>query len=460
MKDIAIVGGGLVGSLWASFLAKRGFDITVYEKRPDMRLAGVRAGRSINLALSHRGWMALERIGVADIVRDQAIAMPGRMIHHLDRTTVFQPYGMADQAIYSVSRNRLNFALDTANDGYSNVRYVYSSRCADIDLESGDMIITDDAGLSLKVNHDFIFGTDGAFSKIRSAMQHTDRFDYTQKYLVHGYKELRIPPTEQAGFRIEPNALHIWPRGNFMLIALPNSDGSFTCTLFLPYEGEKSYERLTTPQEVTDFFELEFPDAVELMPTLTQDFFANPTSSLITVQCFPWSYKAKTLLLGDACHAIVPFYGQGMNAGFEDCCILDDMMNSTGLSPSSTPQDWVRTMDQYEQARKKDVDAIGQLALDNFIEMRDKVSDPQFILRKRIEKFLFSRYPDLFIPTYSQVTFSSIPYSEALANGKVQDRFFEELFAMEGFADHWENPVFEGKIDSLVHQYFGHTNQP
>jgi len=455
MKNIGIVGGGLVGSLWATFLGKKGFDVTVYEKRPDMRLTGGQAGRSINLALSHRGWVALDRLGIADAVRDQAIPMPGRMIHHLDSSTVFQPYGSSGQAIYSVSRNGLNFVLDTANDGYKNVKYIYNARCTDIDLENGHLQYLYNNEKEETATHQFIFGTDGAFSRIRLAMQMTDRFDYSQKYLAHGYKELSIPAGEDGGWLLEKNALHIWPRGNFMLIALPNADGSFTCTLFLPFEGEKAFEKLPSPEAMHRFFASEFPDAIPLMPTLEEDFFNNPTSSLITVQCFPWSINAKSLLLGDACHAIVPFYGQGMNAGFEDCCILDDMMNTYSITPESSPARWGEMVRAYEQKRKPDADAISQLAFDNFIEMRDKVADPQFILRKKIEKWLHAHYSDIYIPTYTQVTFSSTPYAKAYTSGLLQDQFFAEMFSWEGFADHWNEPHFEGKIEELCYKYFG-----
>ncbi|MBN8678732.1 MAG: FAD-dependent monooxygenase [Chitinophagales bacterium] len=318
-----IVGAGLVGSLWAVFLARRGYQVKVFERRSDMRQAGYYGGKSINLAMSERGWKAIDQAGIREKLEKVAIPMPGRMIHNLSGEVVFQPYGKEGEAIYSVSRGGLNLELLHIAGAFPNVEFYFEHRCVEVDLNNPVITFEDmKTGEVKTLDAPLIFGTDGAFSAVRYALQRTDRFNYRQFYLDHGYKELTIPPNADGSHRMDPDALHIWPRGNHMLIALPNADGSFTCTMFLPFEGPVSFEHLTNDAEVMAFFGKYFPDAIPLMPTLLHDFWANPTSSLVTVQCSPWQWQGRILLLGDAAHAIVPFYGQGMNAGFEDCTIL------------------------------------------------------------------------------------------------------------------------------------------
>jgi len=436
-SSVIIVGAGLVGSLWAVFLARRGYQVKVYERRPDMRAAGYRGGRSINLAMSERGWKAVEMAGIREQLSKTALPMPGRMMHSVTGELTFQPYGKEGEAIYSVSRGGLNLALLEIADSFPNVEFFFEHRCVDVDLDLPYITFENmQTGDTQQVEAPLIFGTDGAFSAVRYALQKTDRFQYTQFYLDHGYKELTIPPAADGGYRMDPKALHIWPRGNFMLIALPNADRSFTCTLFLPFEGEVSFQHLTTNANVTSFFQRYFPDTLDLMPTLLEDFKNNPTSSLITVKCRPWQWQNRILLLGDAAHAIVPFYGQGMNAGFEDCTILDGLHDQFG-------GDWSKMIPHFAAQRVADGDAIAELAQRNFIEMRDLVADPKFLLRKKIAAHLHAQHPD-FLPVYSMVTFSNTPYHIALKEDDAQNRLFADILNLPGIEDNWmDNPAVE-----------------
>lgn len=437
MQKATIIGAGLVGSLWAVFLARRGYQVTVYERRPDMRAKGYIGGRSINLAMSERGWAAVEKAGIRPLIEKVAIPMPGRMMHAVSGETSYQPYGKEGQAIYSVSRGGLNLELLRIASEFPNVAFHFEHKCTDVDLNSNTLFFENTAtGAAVTVESDLIFATDGAFSAVRYALQRTDRFDYRQTYLEHGYKELTIPPLPDGTHRMPPEALHIWPRGNFMMIALPNADGSFTCTLFLPFEGDTSFEHLTSAEAVTDFFRRYFPDTLALMPTLTTDFFANPTSSLITLQCQPWQWQGRILLLGDSAHAIVPFYGQGMNAGFEDCTILDAMYEQYN-------GDWSRMIPDFARQRKPDGDAIAELALRNFIEMRDLVGDPRFLLRKKIAAHLHEKHPQ-FVPSYTLVTFTNTPYHQALQEDERQNNFFKAVLDLPGIEENWaQSPALE-----------------
>ncbi len=433
MKDINIVGGGLVGSLLAAYMSNKGHKVQVFERRPDMRKQTISAGRSINMACSTRGWKALDKVGVGDLVRKEAIAMKGRMMHDVEGNLTFQPYGKEDEAIYSISRGGLNQILMSFAES-KGATFSFNHQCTGVDLPSGAATFYDtEQKKNVEANGDVLFGTDGAFSQVRNVMQKLDRFNYSQSYITHSYKELLIPAGQNGNFLMEKNALHIWPRGQFMLIALPNPDGSFTCTLFLPQEGENSFDELTTDDAVIRFFEKEFPDAMELMPNLTEVFFSNPTSSLAIIRCFPWSYHDKVCLLGDASHAIVPFYGQGMISGFEDCDVLDDIINQNG-------DDWNHVFKQFEKARKPNADAIADLAMRNFVEMRDLVGDATFLLRKKLEKRIHELHPGKFLPLYSMVTFSHIPYAEAKSRGEQQDVMLDEIMNAV--------PDLENKLDS------------
>lgn len=439
-KKAIIVGAGLVGSLLSVLLAKRGYEVHVYEGRSDMRKAGFIGGRSINLAMSDRGWRALRKAGIARQLEDVAIPMRGRMIHNRPGSLAFQAYGKEDQAIYSVSRGGLNLELIQIADQFEKVHFHFDMRCRGVDLKTNTAHFEQrGSGKRFQVEAPLIFGTDGAFSAVRGSMMRTDRFDYSQTYLEYGYKELTIPPNPDGSHAMELNALHIWPRGSFMLIALPNVDGTFTCTLFLPFEGEQSFEKLDSDAAIEAFFREQFPDAVPLLKNLLDDFHGNPTASLVTVRCSPWIHQNRVLLLGDAAHAIVPFYGQGMNAGFEDCSVLDDLMEEF-------VDDWDHITPAYNAARVENGHAIADLALRNFVEMRDQVADPKFLLRKKIAAFLHDRYSD-FLPVYSMVTFSHIPYSEAWEETFRQDALFARILSIPDIEQKWNGPevirVFE-----------------
>jgi len=439
-KQIAISGAGLVGSLLSIYLAKRGYQVHVFERRGDMRHHNYVGGRSINLALSNRGIRALEEVGLAEEMKGVSIPMHGRMMHDLSGTLSFLPYGKEGQFINSVSRSALNIVLMNKAEELG-VNFHFEQRITKVDLEKTTLTIE---GPQATVNKkfDLIIGADGAFSAVRGALQITDRFDYSQDYIDQGYKELHISPGTAGSFKLEKNALHIWPRESFMMIALPNTDGSFTCTLFFPLEGRPSFNQLKTDAEVSMFFESTFPDAVPLMPTLLEDYNENPTSSLVTVRCFPW-VKNNTLLIGDAAHAIVPFFGQGMNAGFEDCRILNDLLNQHD-------DHWQHVLLAFQSERKKETDAIAQLALDNFIEMRDLVADADFLLRKKIEARLHQLFPDQWIPLYSMVTFhDSMPYSVAYATGQKQKKIMDEVMKRNGIEKNWESLDFKAITDLL-----------
>lgn len=433
-KKVAVVGAGLVGSLHAILLAKKGFDVDVYERRPDLRKAEIIGGRSINLALSSRGLKALRYACVEEQIQKMCIPMYGRKMHDLEGNLTYQPYGKEGEAIYSISRGGLNQTLMNHADHFDNVRYFFNHRCDDLNLEKNQLHFFDTENNQTVVEqYDHIFGTDGAFSAVRNRLMKTPMFNYSQEYLAHGYKELIIPPNADGSHRIDKNCLHIWPRGEFMLIALPNLDGSFTVTLFFPMEGETSFASIQTEEQVMEFFNTTFPDAVKVMPTLATDYFENPTSTLVTVRCNPWNYEDKVLLMGDAAHAIVPFYGQGMNAGFEDCSVFYEMFESYDNS--------LELFKKYSELRAPDGSAIADLALYNYIEMRDLVGDPSFLLRKKIERKFSESYPEKWLPLYSQVTFSHTRYSEALANGEKQRKIMDEIMQIPAIEDVWDRPV-------------------
>lgn len=431
-KRITIAGAGLVGSLITILLARRGYKVDVYESRPDMRAAGFIGGRSINLAMSERGWTALKKAGIADSIESVAIPMYGRMMHSVDGQQVFQPYGKEGQAIYSVSRGGLNLELLKLAGQFPGVSFHFEHPVRGVDFSGNTLQVEDPNGKVFDIPVDICLGTDGAFSAIRLAMQKRNRFNYSQTYLEYGYKELTIPADSAGKHQLEKNALHIWPRGNFMLIALPNTDGSFTCTLFLPYEGSVAFEQLNSDESVVSFFETWFPDALSLMPDLLTNFYENPTASLVTIRCTPWEVNSRFLIFGDASHAIVPFYGQGMNSGFEDCSILDDMLEEQD-------DNWEAVIRRFSAERPADADAIANLALRNFIEMRDLVGDPKFLLRKKIEAWLQDTFPDAYLPLYSMVSFSNTPYREAWEAGLQQDQLFEEIMALPGIEENWQS---------------------
>lgn len=434
---IDILGSGLVGSLLGIYLAKKGYEIDIYERRPDFRQAGYVGGRSINLALSNRGFQGLAGVGLSEQVRQIGIEMQGRTMHDTKGNLTYQPYGKENQCIYAVSRSKLNeFLLDEV-EKYKNVNLHFNERCTEVQLANATFSLQNNETQAQKsVQAQMLFGADGAFSALRTALQKTDRCNYSQQYLAHGYKELTIP-AKDGKHQLEKNTLHIWPRGGFMLIALPNLDGSFTCTLFFPFEGSVSFASLQTEKDVIIFFETYFADIIPLLPNFVEEYYTNPTSSLVTVRTNPWVYGSKIALIGDAAHAIVPFYGQGMNAGFEDCFVLNQLLESE-------QGNWAATLPKYQQARIHNADAIAELALMNFVEMRDLVGKPEFLLRKKIEAKLNALFPDTWIPLYTMVTFSAhIPYSEALRLGKIQNAIMDRVMQIPDIERTWEGLDFE-----------------
>jgi kynurenine 3-monooxygenase len=439
-KNIVIIGAGLVGSLLSIYLARRGNKVKLYERRGDMRKGKVEAGRSINLALSDRGLLALEKVGLAGEIKKISIPMHGRFIHNADGASAFQPYGKEGQFINSVSRSELNKKLmDLAEE--NGIEIYFHQRCTKINWSENETEFENKNGDITAVTADLIFGADGAYSAARlQHLLHHDKFDYSQYYIDCGYKELSIPAGPGSKFLFEKNALHIWPRKDYMLIALPNLDGSFTCTLFFPFEGELSFEKLDTGEKLRNFFNQNFPDVVPFIPDLTEQFFHNPISSLVTVKCYPWTRKDKFALIGDAAHAIVPFFGQGMNCGFEDCRVLDELIDKHD-------EDWQTILEEFQLSRKPDADAIADLAINNFTEMRDKTADPKFLLQKKIEARLHDKYPDKWIPAYSQVTFNpQIRYSEALKRGQRQEEIMRSVMQMPGIENKWDSEEIEDII--------------
>lgn len=428
----------------ACYLAQRGYSVSVFERRGDIRKAEIAAGKSINLALSDRGWKALAGIDMEEAVRKISIPMKGRMIHSLEGDVSFQPYSKDGKCIYSVSRGGLNQLLLERAGENEGVSLYFNMQCKDIDLKTNSITFNDvNSGELSTKTFDRIFGTDGAYSAVRLRMQKLDRFDFSQEYLSHGYKELEIPALPNGKHRMDVNSLHIWPRGEFMLIALPNMDGSFTLTLFFPFEGETSFESIKTKQDVADFFEKTFPDAIPHMPNLVEDYFANPTASLVMMKTYPWHHQDKACLMGDSAHAIVPFYGQGMNSGFEDCTYFEALMEEHNA-------DWTKVFEAYSKVRKPAGDAILELAVRNYIEMRDLTADPHFVLQKKIEKRFALKFPEKWMPLYEQVTFSHIPYEEALERGDVQNNIMQRVMDRPDIEEAWDSESVEQAIINEV----------
>jgi kynurenine 3-monooxygenase len=416
VAKFVLIGSGLAGGLLAAYLGRRYHEVELYERRSDPRAGNFVGGRSINLALSTRGIHALEQLSIADEVLRHALPMRGRMIHEKSGALHFAPYDVdPNKCIYSIGRAALNSTVIEAALRHPNVKVQFNHKCTDVDLDSATAQLVS-TSQPLFASGDAIIGVDGAFSAVRQSMQKKlDHFQYDESYLAHGYKELTIPPASDGSWRMETNALHIWPRKSFMMIALPNPDGSFTCTLFWEFQGTRSFATVTSDEDIGRFFEEEFSDAIPLMPTLLGDFRQNPTGSLVTIRCNPWFYQDKVALLGDAAHAVVPFYGQGMNAAFEDCIVLDECLDRF-------PQNRERAFEEYFARRKPNTDALADLVVQNFIEMRDKTASRSFRAKKKLDHFLEAALPGVYLPLYTMVTFTRIPYSEAARRASRQDR--------------------------------------
>jgi len=449
-KTATIVGAGLVGSLWAVYLAKAGYKVTIFERRSDLRKADISAGKSINLALSTRGWKAFKNVGVENQIEKIAIPMNGRTMHDLESNLTYQPYGLDGQAIYSVSRAGINCTLMDIAETEGQAEIHYNQKCIGADLENGIVYLKDyKTGKTYEHQSDVVFGTDGAFSAIRTkAMQKSPRFNYSQKYIEDGYREILLPANADGSYKLDVNTLHIWPRGRYMLIALPNEDGSFTCTLFMPFEGtNNSFDKLNSKAAVNTFFETKFPDFYKLMPEIGEQWESHPLSTLAIIRCYPW-VVGKTALMGDAAHATVPFYGQGMNSGFEDCSVMWELMKKHQTSDGQ--HDWKTIFEDYQVLRKPDGDAVQDLSLHNYYVMRDYVADPEFLLQKRFERIIQELYPEKYMPLYSQVSFSNIRYSEAWDKGMKQDKFIKNIMKKHDV----ETLIKENKINDLIHSIF------
>lgn len=443
-KKIAVVGAGLVGTLLAIYLKKAGHTVHVYDRSPDIRTVEF-SGRSINLVMSNRGWKTLEDIGLEDEIRKIGIPVDKRGIHLKDGTFTTQYYGKEGEAIFSLSRGVLNRRMiDLAEE--AGVEFMFNRKIWDVSLATATLYEGEtEQGEWTELKYDMVFGADGAFSRIRHRMQRQSMFDYSQEFMNLGYKELHIPANSDGTHKIDKNSLHIWPRGNFMLMALSNLDGSFTCTLFMPFEGENSFEHLKDEATLVDFFANYFPDTKEVIPDLVKDFFKNPTSYLAIMKCYPWTYEDKVALIGDSSHAIVPFYGQGMNAGFEDISVLNEMMQKYG-------DDWKTIFTEYQKSRKPNADAIAELSRRNFVEMSSKTADEKFLLQKKIEKWFSDKHPDKWLPLYSRVTFSLQPYAEALAIGDRQNEIMEEILAIKDIEQIWNSKPIEERILTLLEE--------
>ena len=448
-QDIIVVGAGLVGSLLALMLGRRGHRVRVFERRSDMRNVELVAGRSINLALSDRGIAALKAAGLDDEVQALAIPMRGRRMHAKDGARSFQPYGVKDQAINSISRSGLNVELMNASEAHEKVDFHFEKAVKKVDFKNKRVHFHD----GTSAQGDVILGADGCYSAVRLSMQLSPlRLNYSQDYLDHGYKELHIPPVAgaegDARFALEPDGLHIWPRGTYMVIALPNLDGSFTVTLFMPYASDTgpSFNNIQSDEDIAAFFEAQFPDLIPLIPGLVGHYRENPVGDLQTIRCAPYHYEDAACLLGDAAHAIVPFYGQGMNSGFEDCRLFCEMFDESSS--------WKELFERFSTERKKDADAIADLALYNYIEMRDLTSDPRFLLQKKIEAKISAMYGEKYLPLYSMVTFSHLPYSEAQKRGGENEEMMHEIMSQlkseGGTHEDWQSPAFEKVIRDVA----------
>jgi kynurenine 3-monooxygenase len=415
VAKFVLIGSGLAGGLLTAYLGRRGHHVDLYERRADPREGNIVGGRSINLAISTRGIHALEQIGIGHEALQHAIPMRGRMIHDRSGELHFSPYDVdPKKCINSIGRAALNTTVIEAAQRYPNVRVHFNHKCTGVELDSALAHLEAENG-AITAGGDAVIGVDGAFSAVRNSMQIAiGNFEYDESYLAHGYKELTIPPASDGSWRMEKNALHIWPRKSFMMIALPNPDGSFTCTLFWEFEGARSFSTMKTDQDVRRFFKEEFPDAVPLMPGLLEDFRNNPTGSLVTIRCAPWFYRDKTCLVGDAAHAVVPFYGQGMNAAFEDCVVLDECLQQF-------PENRERAFAEYFRRRKENADALADLAIENFIEMRDKTASKTYRARKKLDHALEAALPGIYLPLYTMVTFTRMPYAKAARRARTQD---------------------------------------
>ncbi|MHC5200613.1 FAD-dependent oxidoreductase [Myroides sp. LJL119] len=442
-SSIAVVGSGLVGVVLAISLKQKGFDVVVYDKSKDIRDIDFK-GRSINLALSDRGWKILRKLGIEQEIRQIGIPMSQRAIHMSDCSVKFQPYGINGDSIWALSRGELNKKLiDIACK--QGVKFCFQTPVWDVDLEKGIIYTAPDEKQAYTgIQHKAIFGADGAYSRVRARMQRQSLFEYQQSYLPLGYKELVIQPNDDSTHRLDPNSFHIWPRKDFMLIALANTDGSFTCTLFMAYKGTISFDSIKEDQQIQSFFHTYFPDVIQLIPEYKKMYKNNPVNSLVTTKCFPWIHKGKVALIGDAAHAVVPFYGQGLNAGLEDVFVLSEILEENNL------ENWEQVFLQYQESRKINADAIAELSYRNFQEMSEHTADDNFLLRKKIEADFAKNYPELWLPLYDMVTFSDHTYLSALELGNKQKHIMDQIMSLDKLDELYESKKVFEEIKILI----------
>jgi kynurenine 3-monooxygenase len=442
-KKITIVGAGLVGSLCALYMIKRGYRVNVYERRKDLRSEIINAGKSINLALSERGWSAFRKVGIDKEVMKIATPVYHRIMHDENGILTEQPYGNEGQAIYSVSRAEINILLMNMAEK-NGAKLFFNEKCMQTDLLNASATFQNTTtAISSKIQSDLLIGADGAFSAVRKTMVEKYAHEYEYNEIEHDYKELLIPPSPNGSYLLDKNALHIWPRGSFMLMALANLDGSFTCTLFAPKKGKNSFEELNSKEHVENYFISVFPDFFSLVPDLYQQWTTNPTSSLGIVRTYPWHVKDSTIIIGDAAHATVPFYGQGMNAGFEDCRVLNDLLEKH-------EDNFEICFREYSKIRKPNGDGLQDLSMHNFIVMRDKTADPKFLLQKEIEKKFTNLYPNKWVPLYSMVSFTNTPYSKAWQIGMKQENIMKNIMRIKDIEKKWDSDEIMKKIDDFL----------
>lgn len=443
MEKILVVGSGLVGSLLSTYLARDGYEVHLYDRQQDPRNGRRRTGRSINLTICERGFAALDRMGIGDRVREISVPCYGRYIHSVDGTVEYQPYGNNREAIHSVARNELNDLLLEVALEQPGIHVHFEQKCLEVDLDAPEVVFqslrTDEVTC---VRADRVIGADGANSKIRNAMQAVPGFRQKQEFFEQAYKEISVPPSPSGGWALPADAIHIWPRRHYMLIGFPNRDFTFTFALHMPFEGKTSFASIRTPEALLELFRRSFPDALPYVPNLVEDYFNRPESKMITVRCYPWTYGGRVALIGDAAHAIVPSYGQGANCGFEDCSVLYDLLQASG-------GDWARTFNEYEMSRKPNADAIADMALEHFYELRDFVGASEFLLRKELERWVNVLYPN-YKSLYELVSFTNVPYAEAMRQDREQRALVDQLLAIPGIRQNRDAPEVRAMVDQFM----------
>ena len=446
MERIIIAGAGLVGSLLAVSLSKKGYRVDVYDRNPDPRDANsdARAGKAFNLTLCDRGFKALDEVGVGNLIRSISVPAYGRFVHNEQGELAYQPYGNNSEALYSILRSDMSRAMVEFAAAQPNVEFHFHEKCVGLGLSPLEVEFKNmRTGAQRREQAYLLFGADGAFSGVRTHLQRFHRVSYAQEFLDQGYKELNVPASATAEWVSEKNVLHMWPRGRYMLLGFPNNDGSFTCSLHMPFEGSVSFASLQTESDVLDFFNGKFPDVVEHIPNLVEEFNRCPPNPMVTVRCSPWTLQGKVALIGDAAHVLYPYYGQGANAGFEDCAVLMECLEKFG-------DDWKTVFSEYERLRKPNMDAISELVVEHYVEIRDLLGDPKFLLRKALERKMNQLFPDRYLPLYSMIAFTTMPYVEALRIEREQRSMIDYLMNTPDIDHNWDSREVENIMAQLV----------